>query len=133
LSKLVPDSALATICIWQEARGESYEGKLAVAEVIRNRMNRNDSSDGTVAGTVLRPFQFSGFGAQDSNLIPSFKIDDTDPVVIDCLRAWNESRNTNRANGAVLYYAKTIAPPGWVKNCVQVAEIGHHLFFVEKQ
>jgi len=130
MSFLVQPDALAIITIWQEARGESYEGKLGVAEVIRNRMNRNYTSDGTVAGTVLRPWQFSGFNTDDPNRVKSFKIDDSDPVVIDCIRAWHESKNTNRTNGAVLYCnLKIIDRPSWAIARNKVAEIGHHTFF----
>jgi spore germination cell wall hydrolase CwlJ-like protein len=131
VSFLVQPDALAVITIWQEARGESYEGKLGVAEVIRNRMQRNYSSDGTVAGTVLKPYQFSAFLPGDPNLIPSFKIDDTDPIVIDCIRAWNESKTTNRTNGAVLYCNLKILEraPNWAIARNKVAEIGEHTFY----
>lgn len=51
------DEALAALTVYLEARGESFAGKLAVAAVIRNRMERRYQSDGTIAGTVLRPRQ----------------------------------------------------------------------------
>ena len=46
------------LTIYLEARGESFAGKMAVAAVIRNRMNHKYHSDGTVKGTVLRAKQF---------------------------------------------------------------------------
>lgn len=55
------DATLAALCIWDEAAGEQYEGKVAVGRVIRNRMAAHYESDGTVSGTVLAPGQFSGF------------------------------------------------------------------------
>src|SRR5690242_9293677 len=76
--RLISDTALAAVTIWQEARGEAYAGKLAVAEVIRNRIKERYASDGTVAGTVIRPKQFSGWNSSDSNRIPSLQIDDGD-------------------------------------------------------
>jgi hypothetical protein len=95
---------LAIITIWQEARGESYEGKVGIAEVLRNRTARKYSSDGTVTGTVLWGRQFSGMNPNDPNRIPSFKIDADDPVVQDCARAWDEARQgSDRTNGAVHY------------------------------
>ena len=59
--KLFDDDALAIATIWQEAEGEPYDAKVAVGEVIRERMRRKYNSDGTIAGTVGRRFQFSAF------------------------------------------------------------------------
>ena len=131
--KVIPDDALGILTVWQEARGEPYQGKVAVAEVIRNRMSRNYSSDGTVAGTVCRPYQFSGWNFNDPNLIKSLKIDDTDPVVIECARAWCESAKTNHTKGAVLYCnLGTVAKaPSWAKVENRVAVIGQHSFFID--
>lgn len=130
--RLIPDTALAAITIWQEARGEPYEGKLAVAEVIRNRMRERYASDGTVAGTVLRPRQFSGWNSEDVSRIPSLKIDDGDPIVAECIRAWKEAteKNTHIAKRALLYYAPALALPGWAKGSLEVARIGRHVFLV---
>lgn len=55
------DEDYLALCVWDEARGEPYEGKVAVAEVVTNRANLHYSSDGTIRGTVLRRNQFSGF------------------------------------------------------------------------
>lgn len=52
---------LLALCVWDEARGEPNDGKAAVARVVKNRMLRRYCSDGTIVGTVLKKFQFSGF------------------------------------------------------------------------
>jgi hypothetical protein len=57
---MTDDDLLAT-CIADEAGGEPYEGKVAVAIVLLNRMALRYQSDGTAPGTVLRKDQFSGF------------------------------------------------------------------------
>lgn len=57
---MTDDELLAT-CIADEAGGEPYEGKVAVAIVLFNRMAIPYESDGTATGTVLKHFQFSGF------------------------------------------------------------------------
>lgn len=129
--KLIQPDALAIVTIWQEARGEPYEGKIAVGEVIRNRMGRNYSSDGTVAGTIARPYQFSGWNPLDPNFLPSLKLDDADPLVIDCIRAWNESKTTTYAKGAVLYCNLNLARPYWAKQEKLVTKIGEHSFFAD--
>ena len=61
MARLIPEDKLAILTIAQEALAEPFEGKLAVAEVIRNRMKQRYMSDGTVEGTVLRAWQFSGW------------------------------------------------------------------------
>jgi spore germination cell wall hydrolase CwlJ-like protein len=130
--KLVSDDIWAVLTIWQEARGEQHSGRVAVGEVIRNRMKRNYTSDGTAAGTVLHASQFSGWNTQDPNRIKCALLDDSDPLVQDCIAAWKESETSNLTNGAVLYYALTMpkAPPWASSPLVKfIVDIGHHRFF----
>ncbi|MFZ3194107.1 MAG: cell wall hydrolase [Moraxellaceae bacterium] len=49
------------LCVYDEARGEPFEGQVAVARVVLNRTAKRYASDGTIRGTVLSPNQFSGF------------------------------------------------------------------------
>ena len=130
--RLFDDNSLATAVIWQEARGEIREGKIAVGEVIRRRTKLKYSSDGTIAGTIFRPWQFSGMNTEDRNRIAAFKLDYDDPVVRDCAEAWVESEWTDHAKGGVLYHATWLKPPPyWVRKSLEVARIGHHIFYVE--
>ena len=136
--KLISEDALAIVTIWQEARGEPYHGKVGVGEVIRNRMETNHFSDGTVAGTVCAPYQFSGWNQGDPNRIKSLKIDDGDPAVIECIRAWHESGRSNFVNGAVFYMnvdlvkwnSKGTLPRWWLVDALADGEvkIGDHTF-----
>lgn len=139
--RLLTEETLAVITIHQEAAGESYLGKLAVAEVIRNRMNRRYASDGTVTDTVLRPKQFSGWNTGDAGRIRNARIDSDDSVVKDCIRAWHEAQaGSNTVHGAVLYYAPStlkklgIPDPDWAlpDSADEVAVVGKHHFFVPK-
>lgn len=135
--RLISDEALAVVTIWQEAAGESFEGKVAVGEVIRNRMRRFYSSDGTVAGTVARRKQFSGWNdsaQENALLIRSLRLDDGDAVVNSCLTAWRHAQDGSElANGAVLYANLAVCTPPWLPNVQQVAKIGHHNFFDESR
>lgn len=111
--RLISDDALATITIWQESRGEPYEGKVAVGEVFRNRMReRGFFGDGTLAGTLLKSKQFSGWNEGDPNRIPSVKLDTDDPLVMQCLDAWHESAGSNLTHGA-LYYMNVDLVRSW--------------------
>jgi len=138
--RLVDEDALAVITILQEAAGEPYVGKVAVAEVIRNRMQAKYSSDGTVSGTVLRPYQFSGWNTADPGRIRNIRADDHDKTVQECVQAWKEAQHgSDTVKGAVLYYNPDprLVPvtPEWAKphSAKQVAEVGHHVFFVPQK
>lgn len=130
--RLVSDDTWAVMTIWQEARGEPYAGKLAVAEVIRNRMTRRFNSDGTVPGTVLSPYQFSGWNTMDPNRRRAALIDDTHPLVQDCIKAWAAAQAGSQTIGdAVFYYNPQGASkiPDWAKPEHLVKQIGSHYFF----
>jgi hypothetical protein len=133
--RLVTDRALGIATVWQEARGLDYQGKVNVASAMRNRMKKKYSSDGTVAGTVLRDRQFSGWNASDPNRVPSAQLDDKDPVVMECARAWDASEFNDTVNGAVLYYAKSMkTAPHWAQpsNSKILATDSGHIFLVPK-
>ena len=132
MARVISEEALAVVTIWQEARGEPYAGKVAVAEVIRNRMRARYSSDGTVAGTVARAYQFSGWNAQDPGRVPSLRLDDADAVVLECARAWRDAQaGSETVGGAVLYHAQYLAPPSWAAagRAVRIAQVGRHIFY----
>lgn len=107
------DDDLAATCIADEAANQPYEGKVSVGVVILNRMALKYQSDGTVTGTVLKKFQFSGFWfdmingkytqtsfspadaeAKAEKLFAKFS---AQPIWNDCQRAWTDAcRWTNK-------------------------------------
>jgi spore germination cell wall hydrolase CwlJ-like protein len=104
-----------------------------VGEVIRRRTALKYASDGTIAGTVARRYQFSATVDDKVNndlFIRGLKIDDDDPVVQDCIKAWHQSQNTNVTNGAVLYCNLDSASPSWATPAKCVAKVGNHSFFI---
>lgn len=146
--RLISDDALAVVTIFQEAAGEPWDGKVAVAEVIRNRMKDKYMSDGTVSGTVLRAYQFSGWNTEAGTVrLKSLRIDADDPVVLDCRKAWSAAQQqSNLAKGAVLYLnpqavlTRTGRLPAWAATPHDpltldatrvVATIGRHVFLVD--
>ena len=128
MSKLIDPAAIAVATIWQEARNQPHEGRIAVAEVIRRRADTGFHSDGTIIGACLAPLQFSGWNAKDPNRIPSLKIDTTDPIVLDCMKAWEASAFTDLSHGADSYVNLTIVKPDWYKPTLVTAVIGDHSF-----
>ena len=132
--RVIPDDILGIVTVFQEAEGEPYMGKVAVAEVIWRRTKRKFMSDGTVAGTVLRRLQFSVMNSDSANRIRSFQIDTDDQNVQDCIRAWAEAKaGSNYAPGCLHYLNPKLCDPLWARDAKVVAEIGNHRFVITKE
>ena len=133
VSRLVEDWVWATLTIWQEARGQGRNGKIAVAEVIRNRTRLRFQSDGTVVGTVLKPYQFSGWNTKDVNRIRCATCDTDDPEVRSCAQAWSDSNGPDRILPLdTVHYLNPVAVekmPEWALEDHRVAVIGDHHFY----
>lgn len=116
--------------LWAESRGEPFAGKVAVANVIRNRMKAQNK---TAAEIVLHPYAFSCWMTVDVNRIPAATIDDTDAAVKECTDAWIASMNQNLVANATLYANMDALPnkPSWLDKANEVVKIGHHTFFEE--
>ena len=130
--RLFSEEALATTTIYLEARGESTEGKIAVGRIIRNRMAEKFFSDGTVAGTVLRPWQFSAWDSDTPGRAAAANLDDTDPLVAACLDAWRLSALDDAGiKDALLYYAPLAVKraPNWAIERLFMIAIGRHRFY----
>lgn len=103
MSRVVPDDLWGTLTVYGEARGESYLGQVAVAEVIRTRTTRRLMSDGTIPGTIFKPKQFSCWNEGDPNRAAMAQIEDTDPAWVACRTAWAESARSIATRGATHY------------------------------
>lgn len=131
--KLIADYMIGIVTVFQEAEGECFEGKRAVAEVIQRRTKRKFMSDGTFAGTVLRRLQFSGWNDNSTNRIRSLQIDTSDKLVDDCVRAWVDAeRGPDIVPECMHYYNPLLCNPAWARGAKVVAEIGNHRFIIPK-
>ena len=129
---IMPDHLWAILTIFQEAEGESYDGKIAVAEVILRRTQDKFMSDGTIVDTCLRAYQFSGWNSKSPNRVRSAKMADDLQPVKDCIAAWDEAvHGSNLTHGAVFYYNPKLVPerPAWADPDHYTVTIGHHDFF----
>ncbi len=122
------DDILAALTIYLEARGESFAGKMAVAAVIRNRMNHKYHSDGTVKGTVLRAKQFEPWIARSPKEV---MFNPRNRKMQESLLAWELVQDgRDVVGGAVLFYNPTLVnTPRWAEVNRKVAKIGGHEFF----
>lgn len=120
-------TGLAIATLWQEARGEDQASREAVAWVIRNRMAQYYDSDGTIAGTVLKRWQFSGWMSA-TIARKSLRAVGAGGAEIDGLyQAWADSgQGIDPTQGAVLYYspASMRGAPRWASRAPYLCTIG---------
>lgn len=101
-----------------EARGESYEGQVAVAAVILNRV-KHSSFPSSVAGVVYQPGAFDAVADGQINT----------PVTASCMQAARDAMSGwDPTGGAIYYYNPVTATNRWIKARPIVAVIGKHVF-----
>lgn len=121
--------ALAT---YREARGETLEGKLWVAQTIENRV-QDFRWPQTYREVILQPWQFSSFNKNDPNtrLFPPTSEADSGR------EAWNQCWEVagkvlddyaDVTDGCNHYYATYIGTPKWAKGVEPTRVIGKHVF-----
>lgn len=112
------DMYLLARLIHGEARGEPYEGKVAVGAVVINR-TRDSRFPGTIAGVIYQPGAFDAVYDGQINLPP-----DTSSVnaARDALNGWDPSY------GCVYYYNPNTATSSWIWSRRIVVVIGNHNF-----
>ena len=129
MSRLVSDDAWAIMTIWAECAYEPFEGMCAVGEVIRRRTKRKYASNGTISSTCLWAWQFSCWNINDPQRLRLAVLDDEDPVVQKCIKAWKKSATSHYSDPAVLYVNLKIARPNWALESKKVGQIGNHTFY----
>lgn len=114
--------------IYHEARGESFEGMLMVAQVTLNRVN-SQLYPNTICEVVKQKDQFSWYWDGRSDVPKN-------------LKSWQVAMNIALAyalddvaddydHSATHYYAYKKVKPTWAKNLTYVATIGNHVFYAD--
>ena len=101
-----------------EARGESYEGQVAVGAVILNRV-RDPNFPNTIAGVIYQP---GAFTAVDDGQI-NVPIDPNSSVVKaaqDAMDGWDPT------DGCIYYWNPATATSSWIWSRKIVTTIGKH-------
>lgn len=128
--RVIPDDVWGILCVFAEARSEPYEGQVGVGNVVRNRMAKRYTSDGTVVGTVVAAYQFSWMNTPDRQRARVLSARWDDSALATASRAWFESAHVSQVADAVLYHADFVSPD-WAKaqGIEFVVRIGRHLFY----
>ncbi len=114
------DEQLLARAINGEARGESYEGQVAVGAVILNR-TRDSKFPNTIAGVIYQPGAFTAVSDGQIN-VPI----DTNSTVVkaarDALNGWDPT------NGCLYYWNPATATSKWIWSRQIITKIGKHNF-----
>ena len=121
--------------VYFEAGSESYEGKLAVAQVTINRAN-NPRFGGTICEVVyqrsyvnkLLVCQFSWTCMKNMLVRDKYTYEESEMVSRKALTEPNVHDTIFRTRA--MYYHNTEVNPNW--NLQRVGQIGHHIFYKEK-
>ena len=114
------DLQLLARCVNGEARGEPYEGQVAVAAVILNRV-KHPSFPNTIAGVIYQPRAFTATVDGQIN-VPISTSSTVYKACRDAMNGWDPS------GGAVYYYNPRKTTNQWIFSREVVRVIGNHRF-----
>ncbi|MEK3886013.1 spore cortex-lytic enzyme [Bacillus sp. FSL K6-3431] len=112
------DIQLMANAVYGEARGEPYEGQVAVAAVILNRVN-SSSFPNTVSGVIFEPRAFTAVADGQIWLTPNERAKE---AVLDAINGWDPSTS------ALYYFNPDTATSAWIWTRPQIKKIGKHIF-----
>jgi spore germination cell wall hydrolase CwlJ-like protein len=111
--------------VYFEARGESLEGQLAVAEVILNRA-ASGVYPSTICGVVTQPAQFSFIrGGKFPALDKKNPLWHRSQAIAEIAR----KRLATQIAPNVLWYHANYVAPSWGRRLTRFAQIGTHIFY----
>lgn len=116
----ISETQLLARTINGEARGESYEGQVAVGAVILNR-TKDPNFPKTLAGVIYQPGAFTAVSDGQINV----PIDSASSVVKaaqDALNGWDPT------DGCIYYWNPATATSSWIWSRQVVKKIGKHYF-----
>lgn len=112
------NKTLLAMIINGEARGESYEGQVAVGAVVLNRV-KHSSFPNTIAGVI---YQQGAFTAVTDGQINA-------AIQTSCMNAAQDALNGwDPTGGAIYYYNPRTATSSWIRTRPILRTIGNHVF-----
>lgn len=116
----ISDEQLLARAINGEARGEPYEGQVAVGAVILNR-TRNSNFPKTIAGVIYQPGAFTAVSDGQINVAIAPK-STVIKAARDALNGWDPT------NGCIYYWNPATATSKWIWSRKIMKKIGKHNF-----
>jgi len=112
------DIQLMANAVYGEARGEPYEGQVAVAAVILNRIN-SELFPNSVSGVIFEPRAFTAVADGQIWLQPN---ETAKRAVMEALNGIDPT------NGCLYYFNPDTATSAWIWTRPQIKTIGKHIF-----
>ncbi len=112
------DLKIMANAVYGEARGEPYEGQVAVAAVILNRL-KSQSFPNTIYGVIFQPRAFTAVADGQIWLTPNER---ARQAVDDAINGWDPS------GGCLYYFNPDTATSAWIWTRTQIKTIGKHIF-----
>jgi N-acetylmuramoyl-L-alanine amidase len=112
------DLKLMANAVYGESRGEPYEGQVAVAAVILNRI-RDPKHPKSVSSVIFEPLAFTAVADGQIWLTPNKT---AQRAVRDALNGWDPT------GGCTYYFNPDTATSKWIWSRPQVKTIGNHIF-----
>jgi N-acetylmuramoyl-L-alanine amidase len=104
--------------IYSEARGESFEGQVAVGSVVLNRVHSSAFPD-SISEVIFQPGQFTAIDDGQYWLTPNKSA---------YAAAQEALKGTDKTKGALFYYNPELATSSWSKARAKIKKIGNHVF-----
>ncbi len=114
------DVQLIARAINGEARGEPYEGQVAIGAVILNRV-KHPSFPNTVAGVIYQSGAFTAVADGQIN-VPIASGSTVVKAARDAINGWDPT------GGAIYYFNPNTATNKWIWSRPQIKTIGQHIF-----
>jgi len=112
------DIELMAQAVYGEARGEPYEGQVAVAAVILNRL-QSPIFPSTVSSIIYEPLAFTAVADGQIYLTPD---ETARRAVQDAINGWDPTGE------AIYYFNPDTATSSWIWSRPQIKRIGKHIF-----
>lgn len=113
------------VAVYHEARGESLDGQLAVANVVINRA-RSGKYPSTWCGVVKQPWQFSFVR---KGRFPAVNENSQSWVNAQAIARIAASNTAAKVGPDVLWYHADYVAPSWGRRLTFVEKIGTHIFY----
>lgn len=112
------DLNLLSRLVYGEARGEPYQGMVAVAATVLNRVS-DSRFPNTIAGVIYQSGAYTCVSDGQINLSPN---DQSKKAAQDAINGWDPSY------GCIYYFNPSTATSKWIWSRPQVITIGRHIF-----
>lgn len=106
--------------VYSEARGEPFQGQVAIAAVILNRIENPDFPD-SIRAVIFEPWAFTAVHDGQFWLTP----DETAYEAVSEALAGNDP-----TEGAIYYYNPVTATNQWIRSRAIITTIGKHVFAI---